>query len=72
MEKVAEHVLTKWFKCNTSQVISDLLHGFMNFNAIKIILKCIKNNLEKSKPDAHTRESTCGLVHLCKIREKSL
>ena len=40
MEKAAEeHVLTKCSKCNTIQVISDLVHDFMNFNALKIILK---------------------------------
>ena len=39
MEKVGEqHILTKCSKCNTFQVISDLLHEFMNFNALKIIL----------------------------------
>ena len=32
--KVAEqYILTKCSKCNTFQVISDLLHDFMNFNA---------------------------------------
>ena len=40
MEKVAEqHILTKCSKCNTFQVTSDLVHDFMNFNALKIILK---------------------------------
>ena len=40
MEKVPEeHILTKCSKCNTLQVISDLVHDFMNFNARKIILK---------------------------------
>ena len=29
--------LTKWSKCNTFQVISDLVHDFMNFNALKIV-----------------------------------
>ena len=38
MEKVGEqHILTKYFKLNTFQVISDLLHEFMNFNGLKII-----------------------------------
>ena len=38
MEKVAEyHILPKCSKCNTFQVISDLVHDFMNFNALKII-----------------------------------
>ena len=40
MKKVAEyHILAKCSKCNTCtfQVISDLVHHFMNFNALKII-----------------------------------
>ena len=45
MEKVAEqHILTKCSKCNTFQVISDLVHDFMNFNALKILKKIIKKN----------------------------
>ena len=45
MEKVAEqHILTKCSKCNTFQVISDLVHDFMNFNALKIFKKFIKKN----------------------------
>ena len=40
IEKVAEeHILTKCSKCNTFQVINDLVHDFMNFNAIKILFK---------------------------------
>ena len=40
MKKVAdEHILAKCSKCNTFQVISDLVHDFMNFNLLKIILK---------------------------------
>ena len=40
MKKVAEqHILTKCSKCNTFQVISDLVHDFINFNALKIIKK---------------------------------
>ena len=40
MKKVAEqHILTKCSKCNTFEVISDLVHDFMNFNALKIIKK---------------------------------
>ena len=39
-EKVAEqHIFTKCCKCNTFEVISDLVHDFMNFNALKIIKK---------------------------------
>ena len=40
MEKEADqHILTKTSKCNTFQVIRDLVHDFMHVNAIKIILK---------------------------------
>ena len=40
MEKIGEqHILTKCSKCNTFQVISDLVHEIMNFNELKIILK---------------------------------
>ena len=46
MEKVAEqHILTKCSKCNTFQVIIDLVHDFINFNALKIILKIHKKTL---------------------------
>ena len=39
MEQVVEQqILAKCSKCNTFQVISDLVHDFMNFNALKIIL----------------------------------
>ena len=49
------------------------MHGFMNFNALKIIFKkIIKNNKKRSRPDTHTRESTSGQVHINKVREKSL
>ena len=45
MEKVAEqHILTKCSKCNSFQVIIDLVHDFINFNALKIILKIHKKN----------------------------
>ena len=48
MEKVAEqHILTKCSKCDTFQVISDLVHDFMNFNALKIILKIHKKIIKK-------------------------
>ena len=37
MEKEDEsHILTKCSKCNTFQVISDLVHDFKNFNVLKI------------------------------------
>ena len=40
MKKVAEqHIFTKCCKCNTFEVTSDLVHDFMNFNALKIIKK---------------------------------
>ena len=43
IEKVAEkHILTKCYKYNTSQVISDLVHDFMNINALKVISKIHK------------------------------
>ena len=43
MKKVAEyHILTKCSKCNTFQVISDIVHDFINFNALKIIKKIHK------------------------------
>ena len=49
MENVAEqHILTKCSKCKTFQVISDLLHEIMNFNALKIILKIHKKITRKS------------------------
>ena len=38
MEKVAEqNILKKCSKCNTFQVISNLVHDFMNFNTLKLI-----------------------------------
>ena len=43
MEKVAEsHILTKCSKCNTFQVIIDLVHDFINFNALKLYKKFLK------------------------------
>ena len=70
MEKVAEsHILTKCCKCNTFQVISDLVHYFMNFNALEIILKIHKNNLERSRLDTQARLSTSSLVHIWIIKE---
>ena len=43
MEKVAEqHILTKCSKCNTFQVIIDLVHDFINFNALKLFKKIHK------------------------------
>ena len=43
----------------------DLVHDFMNFNALKIILKIHKKK-DRSRSDTHTRESSCDLVHICK------
>ena len=37
-------IFTKCSRCNTFQVIGDLVHDFMNFNALKIILKIHKKN----------------------------
>ena len=34
--KIEQHILTTCSKRNTFQVISDLLHDFMNFNAVKL------------------------------------
>ena len=49
--KMAEkHILTKCSKCNIFQVISDLVHDFMDFNALKIILKIHKKNKIKKDP----------------------
>ena len=48
MEKVAEqHILTKCSKCNTFLVVNDLVHDFINFNALKIILKIHKKIIKK-------------------------
>ena len=49
MKKVAEqHIFTKCCKCNNFEVISDLVHDFMNYNALKIIKKIY---LKNSKTD---------------------
>ena len=43
MEKVAEqHTCSKCSKCNTFQVISDLVHDFMTFNVSKLFEKFTK------------------------------
>ena len=48
MEKVADyHILTKCSKCNTFQVISDLMYNFMNFNALKIIKKIYEKKIRQ-------------------------
>ena len=47
-KKVAEsHVLAKCSKCNTFQVIRDLTHDFMNFNAFKTIFKIHKKTRKR-------------------------
>ena len=52
--KVAEQqILTKCSECNTFQVKRDLMHDFINFNTLNIILKFIKNNCERSRYDTH-------------------
>ena len=38
------YILMKYCKCNTFQIIRDLVHDFMTFNAREIIQKIIKNN----------------------------
>ena len=35
--QVTHHVITKYSKCNTFQVIIDFVHDFINFIALKII-----------------------------------
>ena len=58
MEKVAEkHILTKCSKCNTFQVIIDLVHDFINFNALKIILKIHKKIIKKDPGLTLTQEN---------------
>ena len=49
-----------------NEKISDLVHDFINFNALKIILK-IHKKIKKYPGLIHTRESTSGLAHICKI-----
>ena len=45
MEKEAEEqTLTKCSKCNTFQVVSDLIHDFKNFNAFNLIQNYFKNS----------------------------
>ena len=43
----SSNILTKCSKCNTFQVISDLMHDFMNFNALKTTLKIHKKIVTK-------------------------
>ena len=46
-------------------------HSKMNTDALKIILK-IHKKLTQIQSDTHTKESTCGLLHICKKGENSL
>ena len=48
MEKVAEQcILRICSKCKTLQVVSDLVHNFMNINALKNIFKIHKKIIKK-------------------------
>ena len=50
MKKVAEqHIFTKCCKCNTFEVISDLVHDFMNFNALKTRLGQLGTNISPDR-----------------------
>ena len=50
MKKVAEqHIFTKCCKCNTFEVISDLVHDFMNFNALKTRLGQLGANISPDR-----------------------
>ena len=40
----------------------NLIGGLVTHTRLKIIK-------ERSRPDTHTRESTCGLVYICKTKE---
>ena len=58
MEKEAEkHILTECSKCNIFQVIIDLVHDFINFNALKIILKIHKKIIKKDPGLTLTQEN---------------
>ena len=46
---------------HTFQIISDLVHDFMNLNALKLFKKFIKTKLRKIQIYTHTKESTCAL-----------
>ena len=58
MKKVAEkHILTKCSKCNTFQVICDFVHGFINFNVLKIIYKIYKKIIKKDPVTRYERNA---------------
>ena len=60
MEKVGEqHILTKCSKYNVFQVISDLLHEFLNFNALKIILTRGSKMPQKADCTGSNKVSDC-------------
>ena len=71
MEKVAEqHILTKCSKCNTFQVISDLVHDFMNFNALKILKKFIKKKIREIQVSySHNRIYLWPSIYMQDMRE---
>ena len=53
------------------QVISDLVHDFINFNALKIILKNHNKIIKKDPGLILTQgQSTCNLVHICKDKRE--
>ena len=70
MEKVAEqHILTKCSKCNTFQVISDLVHDFMNFNALKILKNFIKKIRQIQVSYSHKRIYLWPSTYMQDMRE---
>ena len=72
MEKVAEqHILTKCSKCNTFQVIGDLVHDFMNFNALKIILKIHKKIIKKDQGLTLTKGNLLVAKHISARYERN-
>ena len=73
MKKIAEyHILTKCSKCNTFQVIIDLMHDFINFNALKIILKIHKKTLAcESSPKSRRISYLRKLLTAILLRDNS-
>ena len=60
MEKVVDyHILTKYSKCNTFQVISDLVHDYMNFKALKIICQLTLWDHWVASPKPQGPEACC-------------
>ena len=63
-------MLTKCSKGNTFQVISDLVHDFMNFNALKIIKKFIKKKLRQIQVSySHKRIYLWSSTYMQDMRE---